>query len=159
MGLQQFLTGCSPFGIGAPPPTIAMPRKKKTDETKNSHPPAKDGQATVIPRSVKFHNLKSPTFHSVPADGAWGGLNANGTLHIVFFSERSAVPTETVHKIMPDGKLGDEILDKRKSRDGAIRQLEVDVAMPFMAAANLYTWLGNILKTWQQANSNVANEK
>jgi hypothetical protein len=97
--------------------------------------------------TVRFHYLKSYGFRTVHADGAMGGPTPRGKgLHIAFYAERAPIPTMTVHKVTDSQQLGEEILDERSSRDGIVRELEVDVVMDIGAARDLHGWLGQQLE-------------
>ncbi len=124
-----------------------MPKSKKG---KGKEPSAKDGLATLIPQTIKFHNWKGPSYRSIPADGAWGNLNPHGMVHLTFYNERAPIPTESIHAVTPDGKLGPEITEKRVIKEGMIRQLEADVVLSLSAAVQLHGWLTTMLNEAQK---------
>lgn len=103
---------------------------------------------------VTFHYLKSELFRECHCDGIYGGMTPNGGLWISFFSERSPVPREAVHKAlampgMGEGTVGvgELIKDKSKMRDGIIRTLESGVFMTLETAEALHKWLeGHIVE-------------
>lgn len=123
-----------------------MTRKEnKPKKAAASKKVAKSIKATLLPRFIKFHSIKGPCFRSVQADGAWGSVNPQGNIHLIFFNERAPVPQEVVFNLNPDGTLGDEITNKRVSKDGMVREMEVDVVLSIKAATNVYKWLGDAL--------------
>lgn len=103
-----------------------------------------------IPETVTFHYIKGVDFRSVHVDGAFGGLTAKGFLHIALFSERTVIPQETTFKITSDGLLGDEVKEKRVSKEGIVRQLEVDIIVNEQTAIDLRAWLDQKIDEFQK---------
>ena len=91
------------------------------------------------PASVEFHYIKSNSFRVVHADGVWGGTTPRGYIAMSLFSERAPIPRKLIHEIMPDGILGQET--GRESRDGIIREVEVEVKVDLEMAKSLIQWL------------------
>ena len=104
------------------------------------------------PATVKFHSIKSTQFRVVQSDGAWCSVNPQDLIHLIFFNERHPVPQEAVYEVTKDGLLGKELLDRRKVKDGYIRELEVDVVLTKPKATDLYHWLGACLGLNQKDN-------
>jgi len=100
-------------------------------------------------KTVRFHYLKSPAFHTVPADGAIGGLTPNGDFHLALYVERSPIPTITEHQVGEYGP-AEEILEKRVVRDGIVRELVVDVVFNYRAAISFREWFDNNIKQFEQ---------
>jgi len=96
---------------------------------------------------IKFHYLKSESFRECHCDGIFGGMTPNGHLWVSFFSERTAIPREAVHKAVPvagvEGAvaIGDLIPEETKVRDGIIRTVEAGVFMTVETAEALQKWL------------------
>jgi hypothetical protein len=82
----------------------------------------------------------------VHADGAFLALTAQGGLTISFFAERQPIPRRVVHKVNPDGTLGDEIAESRVVRDAIIRDIEVTVTMSLDTATRVLTALTEIIQ-------------
>jgi len=112
----------------------------------SARPPKDDD---TKPQTIRFHYLKSPAFHTVPADGAIGGLTPNGNFHLALYVERSPIPTITEHQVGEYGP-GDEIMEKRVVRDGIVRELVVDVVFDYRAATSFRQWLDNNIKEFEQ---------
>lgn len=93
------------------------------------------------PTEIRFHYLKAPTFRTVPADGAIGGMTPQGQFHIGFYSERVPIPKETVHEVSAEGALGPEIRSKRQALVGIVRELQVDIVLSVPEARVLRDWL------------------
>lgn len=90
---------------------------------------------------IEFHYIKSPFFRSVHVDGAIGGITPRGLIHMAVFSERHAIPTSTIQEILNTGRLGSELLDERKGKNGIAREMEVDMFLGLETAKELVTWL------------------
>lgn len=116
--------------------------------------PTQDEQPTTQQSSeessVTFHYIKSSDFRTVHVDGAIGGLTTKGFLHFSVYNERAAIPQETTHNILPNGLLGDEIPDQRKSKEGIVRQMEIDLIMNEETARELSNWLNQALDDFEE---------
>ena len=60
---------------------------------------------------------------------------------MAMYSERPAIPREMVHKINPDGTLGEIIQEQTVAREGIVREMEVDVLMSVDVAKSIKNWL------------------
>jgi hypothetical protein len=100
--------------------------------------------ADLSSKHVRLHYVKSAAFHSMHADGVFGGLTPNGLIHVAFFAERFPIPTQIDIGLGDDGKPG-EISGSRVARDGILRELQADVFMTRAAAVALHEWLGRHL--------------
>ncbi|MGD1094924.1 MAG: hypothetical protein ABSB35_23390 [Bryobacteraceae bacterium] len=101
----------------------------------NPLPPNKTAQ-----NQVKFDFIKSSYFRSIHADGVWGGVNGHLDIAMAFFSERPAIPQQITVPI-EDGKLGNELENKRVGRDAVIRDVEISVTMNVEVARAFHQWL------------------
>ena len=99
----------------------------------------KPSNGSGLSRSVDFHYIKSPGFRSVHADGVWGGATPRGYITMSFYSERFPIPQKLVFEHTPEGRLGKEI--SRQSRDGLIREVDVEVMMDLEMAKSFRVWL------------------
>lgn len=130
---------------------------KKSRNGKGTKPP-------IGPQDeVSFEFIKGTHFRVISVDGAFGGVSPQGrSIHMAVFSERRALPRKTFHPLK-SGSLGDEILDRRESRTGFIRELEADLAMDLLTAMNMHKWLGDkidqLTKALTEAGSLVVEEK
>jgi len=94
---------------------------------------------TPIPKSVRFHYIKSSQFRVVFAEGGIGGITPNGMIHLALFNERPAIPREMVHTVNPDGTLGG--VEESVGREGVVREMEVDLMLNLAAAKRIQVWL------------------
>lgn len=77
------------------------------------------------------------------------------------YSERPAIPRRTVFSL-ESGRLGEELMAERTTRDAIVREIDVDVLMTVEAAESLCKWLGGkveelkktkrVVQTGQQEN-------
>lgn len=93
------------------------------------------------PQNLKFNYIKSNLFRVIHADGVWGGATPQGRIHVSLFNERTPIPQQTVHEITPEGKLGPEIVGERITKDGIVREVEVEAIMDLDVAKSLAKWL------------------
>lgn len=95
---------------------------------------------------IVFDYIKSSHFRVIRADGAVGAITPSGHIHFALYSERPAIPRQTVHEIDADGRLGDEKQDRRVSKGGIVREMEVDVFLTPEVAEGIKTWLETTIK-------------
>jgi hypothetical protein len=100
----------------------------------------------AINSEVQFDFIKGNQFRSIHADGVWGGVNGRLDITMAFYSERPSIPQRIVHPII-DGKLGNEILDKRVDRQAVIRDVDVSISMNVEAAKIFRKWLDDKIST------------
>lgn len=96
-----------------------------------------------------FHYIKSNYFRVVYATGVQGGISPKGDIEIAFFNERNPIPERLVHVIeKPTGlgeedvNIGAEIPEEKASKEGIVREVEVQVVMNRATAEAMYIWLG-----------------
>src|SRR5713226_7895194 len=94
---------------------------------------------------IKFDFIKSNYFRTIHADGVWGGVNGHLDVAMAFYSERPAIPQQIVVSI-ENGKLGNELEDKRVGRDAVIRDVEISVTMNIEVARSFRQWLDERIK-------------
>jgi len=94
---------------------------------------------------VKFHQTKSAFFRVIHADGIWGSVHPTDLVHLTFYNERAPIAREVVHDLTDANQLSGEDLSKRVSKDGYVREMEVDVILSRPVAMSLHTWLGQYL--------------
>lgn len=100
---------------------------------------------------LKFHYLKSNHFRVVHADGLIGSLTPKDNVFISFYSERSPMPDYVSFEITPDGELGKEVLEERKT-SGAdlVREVEVGVVFDIDFARSFAVWLTEIIQQFEK---------
>ncbi len=100
-------------------------------------------------QKVRFYYPKSPAFSTLHVDGAIGGVTPRGLIHMACFSERFAIPQETVVELH-DGSVKQELLNERVGKEGIVRELVVDLVFDRETALLLRNWLTDQLETLQR---------
>jgi hypothetical protein len=102
------------------------------------------------PSQIKFTYLKSNYFRVVHTDGAIGGFTPQGNIFVSIYSERAPLPDVTVQAV-EGGKIGQEIIEERKgTKEGVIRELEVGFTMNVSVAKSLLEWLKQRIEIAEQ---------
>ena len=121
-------------------------RSKNMGESILKDAPANVGALPKTPIPLKVHFIKSSCFRVVHASGAWYGGDGQGNLHLTIFNERTAIPRMTVVNLDEQGQVLGEDLSQRLSKEGVIRELEVDIVFSIPSAVQFYRTLGENLK-------------
>ena len=111
-------------------------------------PSSADGENPAI----DIHYQKTPDFREVACDGALGGPTPQGKVWLAFYSERFPLPRIVRQDLVVNEGAEAFTLDKNKpativeTKRGIIRSVEFGVYMSVDTAADLYDWLGKMLK-------------
>lgn len=105
-------------------------------------------------KELKFNYIKSNLFRVIHVDGIWAAITPNLDIHVNFCSERYPIPQQTLHKIYPDGAIGEEIIDARISRDGIVREVEVGAVMDTSTAKSLIELLQELIEQVEKVTEN-----
>lgn len=97
-------------------------------------------------KSVEVHQHKASLFRVVHADGMWCSVNAYNDFHLTFYSERHPIPTSIFFSIDEKGAVIREEVEKRETKRGWFREMEVDIVLNLNAARGVYEGLGNFIK-------------
>ena len=100
-----------------------------------------DKQAGELPAAISFHYIKSNLFRVIRVDGAVGGVNPKGIIQAALYSERLPNPQKTVQRLSPEGVLGEELVEHRVTRDGMVREVEIELLMDIATAKTFADWL------------------
>jgi hypothetical protein len=104
---------------------------------------------------VKLHHKKSGFFRVVHADGAWGGFNNIGIIHLTFYAEHPAIPTSVTYPVDKDGNSINN--PTTEGDEGAHREMEISVALALPAAMQVRATLENFIKmAVEQMNEQAA---
>ena len=106
---------------------------------------------------LPIHFVKSSQFRVVHASGVWYTGDAQQNLHMTFFNERAPIPKKVVLNVNEKGMIVSEDMSQRESKEGVIREMEIDVIFSLQAALEFYKTLGENLKVIQ-ANSIAQHE-
>lgn len=89
---------------------------------------------------LRFHQIRSPHFRVIHADGVWGGPTPHGFINATFYSERLPIPQEIVIEVAADGR-AEELVAERVGREGVLRELEVSIMCAPRVAREFAQWL------------------
>src|SRR5437868_5175876 len=110
----------------------------------------KSAKKTAIPTQVEVDFIKSNYYRVVRADGVFGGLSPNGSIHLGVYSERVPYPQKIFHKV-EGGALQPEDTQRRVGRSANIlRELEVGISMDIAQAIVLRTWLDDKISQYEK---------
>jgi hypothetical protein len=90
---------------------------------------------------IKFDYIKSNHFRVLHVDGAIGGIAPKLNIRMAVFNERSAIPQETVQRVSQEGRIGEEIVEKRIGRNAIVREVEADLVMDLATSKTIISWL------------------
>jgi hypothetical protein len=110
------------------------------------------------PETISFDYIKGNFFRTARADGAWAGTNGFSDVVLNFYSERTPIPRQTVHFLMEGHTLGDEIVERRTSREGMVREVEVSVSMNLDVAKSLKQLLDKHIMAIETAKAAITGE-
>jgi hypothetical protein len=105
------------------------------------------------PYDVRFHYIKAQNFKVIHADGVIGNITPKGLIHFGLFSERPPFPQQVELTVNEDGSYQEKNLI---SKEGFIREIDVDVVMDVETAEGLKNWLEGILKEYKETFKNNA---
>lgn len=127
-----------------------------SDTNQKSDPPTTG--TTTVKFQLPIHFIKSSHFRVIHASGVWYGGDAQQNLHLTFFNERNPIPKLLVVDLNKEGEILGEDLSKRESKQGIIREMEVDVILSLPAALELHKTLGENLKAIQEVRGKTRAE-
>ena len=106
--------------------------------------PVPEGESPA-PSEITQHFIKSPHFRVLHCDGVHGGITPNGYIQMAIFSERLPIPQKVVLRTQEAGadlvSVGEEIKDRRVTRDGVIHEVDVEILLDLRTAKSLRVWL------------------
>ena len=114
--------------------------------------PKSDGTSMVksqIATEMEINFLKGTQVRVVHADGVWFGGDTHGEFHLTFFNERTPIPQKVIVKINEQGQAVEDE-QKRVTKKGLVREMEVDVVLSFQAALQLREALDANIKNMRQ---------
>lgn len=91
---------------------------------------------------VVFHYIKSNLFRVIHLDGVIGSITPTQFIHMALYSERPAIPQRMTHPVSMKAGLGEPIASETVSREGYVREIDMDVMMNLASAQALHGWLG-----------------
>lgn len=76
---------------------------------------------------IPIYYERSRHYRTINADGVQVGITPRASVQLMFFIETKPTPEYVVHKVTPEGALGDEI--ERVEKKGIIRETQMSVVM------------------------------
>lgn len=124
-------------------------------------PKKEPAAANDVPTRLQMpvHFIKSSCFRVVHANGVWYGGDNQSNLHLTFFNERNPIPKKVVVNVDERGAVIGEEVSQRISKQGIVREMEVDVVLSLQVAQELYMTLGENLKAFQSVAKLPVEEK
>jgi hypothetical protein len=111
--------------------------------------------------TIQFNYIKSNFFRVAHVDGVLGNITPAGLIFISFYNERAAIPQSMVHAITEAGQVGDECKEKRVTKEGIVREIELGAVMSIETATSFMKWLEEkifIAKKLRSGAENVEEE-
>jgi hypothetical protein len=116
-------------------------------------------KGTPIARfQLPVHFIKSTSFRVIHANGVWYGGDNQRNLHLTFFNERNPLPKMMVVNLDENGAVLGEDESKRESKQGIVREMEVDIVLSLQVAMDLYKTLGENLKAIEEVMRQPTSE-
>ena len=107
---------------------------------------------TEIPSELPIHFIKGNHFRVVHASGVWFGADPQGNVHLTFYNERTAIPQKIIIKIdQATGLFTGEDESKRESKEGIVREMEVDIILSPIVAQGIFKKLQENITAAAQA--------
>ncbi len=109
-------------------------------------------------QTVRFHYVKGTNFRVVNVDGVIGGVTPSEGIHFATFTERPAFPQQEEFVLNPDGSLGEQLPEGRRSKEGIVREMDIDLVMSLEVARALRTWLDGKIKLLDRRGASTSED-
>lgn len=93
---------------------------------------------------IPIYYERSRHYRTIHVDGAQAGITARAAIQFMLFVETKPTPEYVLHKITPEGTLGDEI--ERIEKKGVIREAQMNVIMDEATTIQFIELLQRVLK-------------
>jgi hypothetical protein len=121
-----------------------MAQSKKPKKT--AAKPVASTQASNQEKHIAFDYEKSKFFRVIRVDGVIGGPAPKGDgIQMGLFSERVPIPTHEEYHLGSDGKIG-ELIDRKGRSKVIFREVEVEAMIPLDVAKSLQDWLSKSIE-------------
>ena len=119
--------------------------------------PASGEESTRAAQALTFDIIKGNLFRGIHADGAWGGLTPQGLMAVTFYTERFPIPKQISH-VVRDGKVAEELLEARMTRENIVREAECCIYMSVKIAESLRDFLSGQIEQYKQIEVERSNK-
>ena len=99
---------------------------------------------STAPTQLGIYYQRSRHYRTIHADGAQFGVTPRGQIQFTLFNDQKPMPEFVLHEITPEGNLGKAV--DQSVKEGALREVEVNVIMDLEAATSFLDVLQNTLK-------------
>lgn len=107
---------------------------------------------------IEFNYIKGNHFRIIHADGVMSNGTPRGDLFLGFYNERFPLPDSQTFEINEEGRIINEIMEKRKiNSKGIMREVEVGVTLDIEAAKVLVLSLSQLIRQ-VEAGETIENE-
>ncbi|MEP7384435.1 MAG: hypothetical protein ABI910_22365 [Gemmatimonadota bacterium] len=106
-------------------------------------------------REIVFHHIKTSGYRTIHVDGVHGGLSPNGLIHFSVYSERFPIPRETVFPIDAAGAVGSEIVERRDTKGGVVREFEAGLVMDIRTTRAVHKWMGEQIALHEKMTAEI----
>ncbi|SRR6266446_1196595 len=104
---------------------------------------------------IQVHQEKGNFFRVVHADGVWVSMNPAQQIHLVFYSERSPIPTSVFFPLDETGTVLGEDVEKREVKKDWFREIDVDVVMSLDVAKNVLDGLSKFIQIGEDLKKGI----
>jgi hypothetical protein len=110
-------------------------------------------------KTVTFDYIKSPHFKTIIVEGIFGGISPKGRINMNLWNERWPIPKQTVHEFdEKSGKLKDEKLPARVTRDAIIREVDIALSFDYDTAKKMRDWIDEKITTMEKAAKEIQSK-
>lgn len=101
---------------------------------------------------IQYDFIKSNSFRVVHVDGAFGGITPRGFIHMAIYNERGPIPKQITNRLKEDGSVGEEIFERRITREAIVREVEADLIFTKETAIVIRKWLDEKITQIEELN-------
>jgi len=116
---------------------------------------APTGDSAKPPETLGFDYIKSNFFRVMFADGFLVGMTPTGLIHFEFFNQRPPIPTHVVHSISADGRLGEELRERREARTSIVREVDGEIILQLQVAKSLIQHLQEMVNLLEKLEAHA----
>ncbi len=103
-------------------------------------------------KKIITHYIKNNDFKTIFSTGMYGGITINGLINVNFCVDRTAIPTKTESAVdLNTNTLKEE---KKESRDGIVKEVQIGVLMDVNMAKHTVAWLQQQIKQLEDLQKN-----
>ena len=120
--------------------------KKKTKEPVTIQ---KNNDETIV-----FNYIKTNSFETKFATGAYGGVNVTGHIHMDFYIDRTVIPQKTTNKLDENNVVVEPPLEI-VTKAGIVREVHTSLLFDVNTAKEFVTWLNKNIQVIEDHNNKL----